>query len=117
MWEDSPAAKSSSSTFTGTPCCFSPSARSGEPNRYGCLAEAVPARRSSHAESGRHGMHENSTHAAIAEIAAAERIDGVHVGRVLRLTLQAPDIVEALLDGKYVSPASALGSPSSLAGH
>jgi hypothetical protein len=52
---------------------------------------------------GRRGMHENSTHAAIAEIAAAERIDESYVGRVLRLTLQAPDIVEALLDGKYVS--------------
>jgi hypothetical protein len=36
----------------------------------------------------------------IAEIAAAEKIDESHVGRVLRLTLLAPDVVEAILDGR-----------------
>src|ERR1700730_9910926 len=49
---------------------------------------------------GRRGMLENGTHAAIAEIAAAERIDESYVGRVLRLMLQAPDIVEAILGGR-----------------
>ena len=44
-------------------------------------------------------MLENSTHATIAEIAAAETINESYVGRVLRLTLPAPDIVEALVDG------------------
>jgi hypothetical protein len=32
----------------------------------------------------------------IAEIAAAEKINESYVGRVLRLTLLAPDIVEAM---------------------
>ena len=40
-------------------------------------------------------MLENGTHATIAEIAAAEKINESYVGRVLRLTLLAPDIVEA----------------------
>jgi hypothetical protein len=38
-------------------------------------------------------MPENGTHATIAEIAAAEKINDSYVGRVLRLTLLAPDIV------------------------
>src|SRR6202007_2465109 len=42
-------------------------------------------------------MLENGTHATIAEIASAEKINESYVGRVLRLTLLAPDIVEALL--------------------
>jgi hypothetical protein len=45
-------------------------------------------------------MLENGTHATIAEIAAAEKINGTYVGRVLRLTLLAPDIVEAVLSGR-----------------
>jgi hypothetical protein len=43
---------------------------------------------------------ENGTHATIAEIAAAEKINETYVGRVLRLTLLAPDIVEAILNGR-----------------
>ncbi len=35
-----------------------------------------------------------------AELAAAERINQSYLCRVLRLTLLAPDIVEAILDGK-----------------
>jgi hypothetical protein len=45
-------------------------------------------------------MLENGTHATIAEIAAAEKINGSFVGRVLRLTLLASDIVEAVLNGR-----------------
>jgi hypothetical protein len=45
-------------------------------------------------------MLENGTHATIAEIAAAEKINESYVGRVLRLTLLAPDIVEAILNGR-----------------
>jgi hypothetical protein len=45
-------------------------------------------------------MLENGTHATIAEIAAAEKINESYVGRVLRLTLLAPDIVEAILAGR-----------------
>jgi hypothetical protein len=45
-------------------------------------------------------MLENGTHGSIAEIAAAERINESYVGRVLRLTLLAPDIVETILTGR-----------------
>ena len=43
---------------------------------------------------------ESGTHATIAEIAAAEQINESYVGRVLRLTLLAPDTVEAIMDGR-----------------
>jgi hypothetical protein len=45
-------------------------------------------------------MLENGTHATIAEIAAAEKINASYLSRVLRLTLLAPDIVEVILDGR-----------------
>lgn len=45
-------------------------------------------------------MLENGTHATIAEIAAVEKINESYVGRVLRLTLLAPDIIEAILGGR-----------------
>jgi hypothetical protein len=45
-------------------------------------------------------MLEDGTHATIAEIAAAEKINESYVGRVLRLTLLAPEIVEGILDGR-----------------
>jgi hypothetical protein len=45
-------------------------------------------------------MLENAPHATIAEIATAEKINETYVGRVLRLTLLAPDIVEAILGGR-----------------
>jgi len=41
------------------------------------------------------GMLENGTHTTIAAMAAAEKINESYVGRMLRLTLLAPDIVEA----------------------
>ena len=43
-------------------------------------------------ESGRYG--------SLAELAAAEKIDRSYLGKTLRLTLLAPDIVEAILDGR-----------------
>lgn len=39
-------------------------------------------------------------YASISEMAAAERIERGYLGSLLRLTLLAPDLVEALLDGK-----------------
>ena len=39
-------------------------------------------------------------YASISEIAAAEKIDRGYVGDVLRLTLLAPDIVEAIINGR-----------------
>ena len=43
-------------------------------------------------ETGRYGT--------INELAAAEKINSSYISRVLRLTLLAPDIVEAILDGR-----------------
>ncbi len=48
-------------------------------------------------------MLENGTHTTIAEIADAEKINESYVGRILRLTLLAPDIVEAILDGRQLA--------------
>ena len=45
-------------------------------------------------------------------MAAAERIDRGYLGRVLRLTLLAPDIVEAILGGRQaegVAPRMLIG--------
>lgn len=48
-------------------------------------------------------MLENGTYATIAEIAAAEKINESYVGRVLQLTLLAPDIVEAIINGRQAA--------------
>ena len=45
-------------------------------------------------------MLESGRFATISELAAAEKINSSYVSRVLRLTLLAPDIVEAILDGR-----------------
>ena len=45
-------------------------------------------------------MLESGEFATIAELAERERIAPSYMTRVLRLTLLAPDIVEAILDGK-----------------
>jgi len=45
-------------------------------------------------------MLENRVHATMGEIAAAERINPSYASRVLRLTLLAPEIVEAVLDAR-----------------
>jgi hypothetical protein len=47
-------------------------------------------------------MLESGEYATIREIAAAETINETYVGRVLRLTLLAPEIVEAILNGKQL---------------
>jgi hypothetical protein len=39
---------------------------------------------------------ETDTHTTVAEIAAVEKINSSYVGRVLRLTLLSPEIVEAI---------------------
>ena len=43
-------------------------------------------------------MLDDGRYASISEIATAEKIDRGFVGSILRLTLLAPDIVEAILD-------------------
>ena len=45
-------------------------------------------------------MLEGGECASITELAAAEKIDRSYLCRVLRLTLLAPQIVEAILDGR-----------------
>ena len=45
-------------------------------------------------------MLETGRFATISELAAAEKINSSYVSRVLRLTLLAPNIVEAILDGQ-----------------
>jgi hypothetical protein len=45
-------------------------------------------------------MLETGALATVREIVAEERINSSHVSRVLRLTLLAPVIVEAILDGR-----------------
>ena len=42
---------------------------------------------------------ESGEHATVRDLAKAEKIDEVYLGRVLRLTLLAPRIVEAILAG------------------
>lgn len=48
----------------------------------------------------RRKLLEDGTHTTVSEIAAAEKINPSYLSRVLRLTLLAPDIVEAILDGR-----------------
>jgi hypothetical protein len=45
-------------------------------------------------------MMESGEYASVAELAAAEKINQSYLCRVLRLTLLAPDIVEAVLNGE-----------------
>jgi hypothetical protein len=45
-------------------------------------------------------MLDEGDHASISELAAAEKLDRGYLGRILTLTLLAPDIVEAILDGR-----------------
>lgn len=62
----------------------------GNPAMVKALARAFRWRR----------MLEDGRHASIRDLAKAEDIDRNYVGRVLNLTLLAPDMVEAVLDGR-----------------
>ena len=46
---------------------------------------------------------ETGVYGTVEEIAAAENINASYVSRVLRLTLLAPEIIEAILDGRQVA--------------
>ena len=45
-------------------------------------------------------MLESGDFATVQDLASAEKINASYLSRVLRLTLLAPDIVEAALDGR-----------------
>ena len=47
-------------------------------------------------------MLESGMVSTVGEIAAREKINKSYVSRILRLTLLAPDIVEAILDGRQM---------------
>ena len=46
-------------------------------------------------------MLETGRYASVSDIARVEKIDRTYVGDILRLTLLAPDIVDAILDGRH----------------
>jgi hypothetical protein len=62
----------------------------GDPVLVKALARAYRWRR----------MLEEGHYGSIRDLAKAEGVDRAHVGRLLNLTLLAPDIVEAMLDGR-----------------
>ncbi len=76
----------------GTPGRFGsdPTETQGDPALVKALARAFRWRR----------MLEGGRFATIDELARAESINASYVSRTLRLTLLAPDIVEAILGGK-----------------
>ena len=45
-------------------------------------------------------MLDNGIHSSIRELAKAENVNRAYVARLLNLTLMAPDLVEAILDGR-----------------
>jgi len=45
-------------------------------------------------------MLDEGRYASIGELAAGERLDRGYLGRLLQLTLLAPDLVEAIVEGK-----------------
>jgi hypothetical protein len=56
-------------------------------------------------------MIESGRYASLTELAEAERINSCYLCRILRLTLLAPDVVEALLEGRQaVQMAEVMGS-------
>lgn len=73
-----------------------------EPKTFGAanLSESEPAASWSIRSAGLSTGVKCCTHGTSAEIAAAEKINETYVGRVLRLTLLAPDIIEAILGGR-----------------
>ena len=62
----------------------------GDPALVKALARAFRWRR----------MLEDGRYASVRELAKAEGVDRAYIGRVLNLTLLAPDLVEAILDGR-----------------
>jgi hypothetical protein len=51
-------------------------------------------------------MLDDGRYASISEMAAAEKLDRGYLGRLLQLTLLAPDVVEAILGGRALESGS-----------
>lgn len=62
-------------------------------------------------------MLESGDYTTMSELAQAEKVNPSNLARILRLTLLAPAIVEAILDGSQPSPITlaSLGKPFPLA--
>ena len=45
-------------------------------------------------------LQDDGTYVSVSDIARAEKLDRTYVGDVLRLTLLAPEIVEAIVEGR-----------------
>ena len=56
-------------------------------------------------------MLEEGRFASVRELAEAERVGHSYAGRILRLTLLAPDIVERILDGRQAPQLADLMQP------
>ena len=56
-------------------------------------------------------MLDEARFASVRELAEAERVGHSYVGRILRLTLLAPDIVERILDGRRAPELAQLMQP------
>jgi hypothetical protein len=73
----------------------------GEPGVQAVTTRADPALVKALARAFRYQrLLDEGRYASIGEMAAAERIDRGYLGRLLRLTLLAPNIVEAMHDGR-----------------
>jgi hypothetical protein len=46
-------------------------------------------------------MLDDGRYGSVSELATAEKLDRGYLGRILTLTLLAPDIVEAIMDGRH----------------
>ncbi|QDJ10329.1 putative cytosolic protein [Roseomonas mucosa] len=68
----------------------------GDPTLVKALARAFRWRR----------MLEEGRYASIRELARAEGVNRTYIGRLLHLTLLAPEVVEAIVDGQQVQAAT-----------
>jgi hypothetical protein len=60
-------------------------------------------------------MLEDGSYSTIKELAAAEKINASYLCRVLRLTLLAPELVEAILDGRQAESVTLPGLMAGIA--
>lgn len=76
----------------------------GDPALVKALARAFRWRR----------LLEEGRYASVRELAKAEGVNRAYIGRLLNLTLLAPDMVEAILDGRQTDAASIISRSTSI---